>query len=136
MFIMNQKSVIFFYDLHVYGWSLTEAKATFRLKYLSVNAQFIHIFIKLDFQMSIDLVLTKRELSFFQILPSLNMIVFPNILVNVSTLYHSRPDFLKKNTTIIEYDCISEYFGKCQHFGGFIYTSIYTFWYSLLATSS
>ena len=76
----------------------------------------MHRFIKLDFQMSIDLVLTKRELSFFQILPSLNMIVFPNILVNVSTLYHSRPDFLKKNTTIIEYDCISQYFGKCQHF--------------------
>ena len=43
---------------------------------------------------------------FFQILPSLNMIVFPNILVNVSTLFHTRPDFLKKNTTIIEYDCI------------------------------
>ena len=37
--------------------------------------------------MSIGLVLTKRELSFFQILPSLNMIVFPNILVNVSTLF-------------------------------------------------
>jgi hypothetical protein len=34
------------------------------------------------------------------------MMVFPNILVNVSTLFHSRPDFLKKNTTIIEYDCI------------------------------
>ena len=34
------------------------------------------------------------------------MIVFPNILVNVGPLFHSRLDFLKKNTTIIEYDCI------------------------------
>ena len=52
-----------FFTIYAYGWSLTEVKATFRLNYLSVNAQFIHIFIKLDFQMSIDLVLTKRELT-------------------------------------------------------------------------
>ena len=127
--IMDQKCVIFF-TIYVYGWSLTEAKATFRLKYLSVNAQFIHIFIKLDFQMSIDLVLTKRELSFFQILPSLNMIVFPNILVNVSTLYHSRPDFLKKNTTIIEYDCM--YFRIFWQMSALCFIQVRIFWNDFL----
>ena len=79
------------------------------------------IYTQLDFQMSIGLVLTKRELSFFQILPSLNMIVFPNTYFGKCQHFVSfTPGFSeKKNTTIIEYDCISKYFGKCQHFVSF-----------------